>query len=868
MVAPIIILEGAVSGFAIAGMVGALGYGWVRRQWAAMGILAGMSLSLAAFSAITLISNQTSDLELAVALARDAGLSAVIFLAAMPFLCRVLTNRRPAWPDYAIAGWFVIVAMVVVCRRGGVAWSTVTAVVPVDIGWLGTERVLTGVPSKLLIVCHVIRVLVLIYCVGILWPHRRQRGGGIYAIVLMPLLMIGLTIYANGLSHGWWHGPNVNEFVALSLYLCLGSVVIGQEREFMSERDRLLQSQAEGVAFRQRVFESLPVPIVVMDAVTSQYMDCNPAAVKMYGFSTREETLGKTPIDVSAPVQADGTPTPEKVRFYINQALAKGEVVFEWRHVRRNGKPWDAQVHLMSFRAGQRDMLQFTLQDISERKAAVRQIHEQAALIDASQDAILVWDVAKGIQFMNRAAEKMTGRHLAEVGLQALAAALRTKSASDLQTATKEVLSCGQWSGELSLVDRQGQAMEVASRWTLLANPQGNSQSILITVNDITEKKRLESQYLRAQRLESVGTLASGIAHDLNNILSPIMMGVDMLEMTAADADAKETLAMMRDSARRGVDTVKQLLTFARGKETQRGPVQPRHLLKEVVRLLQQTFPKNIQIYSDYNGSSATVLADPSQLHQVMMNLCVNARDAMPEGGTLFLSLKARTLDEAEARVHPKARARAYVVIEVCDSGTGIPAEILDRIFDPFFTTKPQGKGTGLGLATVLGIVESYEGFVLVDTKPGQGTSFKIHLPASGFSEPGPVQDAVVLPQGQGETILIVDDEPGIVRMAEAVLKRNGYQTLATTRASEAVQLFEKHNDVISAVLTDIMMPFGDGRQLITILYSQDPKLPIIAMSGIDTAEFRHEVKRRGAVAFISKPFSAEELLGTLAGVL
>lgn len=562
---------------------------------------------------------------------------------------------------------------------------------------------------------------------------------------------------------------------------------------------------------------------------------------------------------------------PALLRDFQHTVTTGEETQSVFRFVARNGQVhWFEEVgRAVRDKAGKIIAVTGMLRDVTERKLAEERIRQQAALLQASHDAILVWNVTSGIQFMNRAAEELTSQSLDQARSQELTSVLHIRSDLPLAAAMQEVAHRGNWTGELTLLASDGSTRNVASRWTALADAQGKPTSFLITCNDITETKRLEQQYLRAQRLESVGTLASGVAHDLNNILSPVLMGVDLLEAQGFDDDTRRILTMIKDSASRGADTVKQLLTFARGADSQKGPVQPRHLLKEIARLLQQTFPKNIQIYTDYAKQPATVLADPSQLHQVLMNLCVNARDAMPEGGVLFVTLANQTLDEASAKIHPKARPIPYVVFKVSDSGTGIPPELLDRIFDPFFTTKPQGKGTGLGLATVLGIVENHGGFLLVESTPGQGTVFQVFLPAST-----PADDCVSevertsIPRGQNELVLLVDDEPAILRMAEGVLRRGGYQTLTATSASEALNIYEKHHDRIRAVLTDIMMPFGDGRQLITMLYEQDPKLLIIAMSGLATSEFQRETIKRGAAAFVGKPFTAETLLKLLAELL
>ncbi|MFO1475112.1 MAG: PAS domain S-box protein [Verrucomicrobiota bacterium] len=535
----------------------------------------------------------------------------------------------------------------------------------------------------------------------------------------------------------------------------------------------------------------------------------------------------------------------------------------ETRHRRKDGSIFPVEIASKHFWQGQTELHVAFVVDLTERKRIEKQIREQAALLDFSHNAVLVWEPGRGINFMNRAAEQLTGWPSGDAGSRSIEEILRTRSELVLRGAMKDVLQRGEWTGEMPLLTRDGKEREVESRWTLLG--EAAAKTVLITCNDITDKNRLEKQYLRAQRLESVGTLASGVAHDLNNILSPILMGLDMLDEVIQDEEHRGILTMMQDSAKRGKDTVRQLLTFARGTETRKGPVQPRHLLKEISRLVEQTFPKNIQIYTDFSARAATVLADPSQLHQVLVNLCVNARDAMAAGGVLFVTVENHRLDAAAANLHPKARPGEYVVFKVADSGSGISPEILDRIFDPFFTTKPQGKGTGLGLASVLGIVEGHGGFVTVESKVGTGTTFSVYLPAQdGVERAATNTTAPASPQGNGETILVVDDEPAILRLAESVLRHNGYEVLTASNSSEAIHLWERHFSKIKVVLTDIMMPFGDGRQLITALFQQDPKLNIVAMSGLATKEFVRDTLKRGARMFLSKPFTAEQLLTSL----
>ena len=395
------------------------------------------------------------------------------------------------------------------------------------------------------------------------------------------------------------------------------------------------------------------------------------------------------------------------------------------------------------------------------------------------------------------------------------------------------------------------------------------SAGVVVAVQDITERKQLERQYLHAQRLESIGTLTSGIAHDINNILAPIVMGTEALQAEIQNEECQSILSMMEESAQRGVDTVKQLLTFARGGNSQKGPVQPRLLLKEIERLLLKTFPKNIHVYSDYESCTSTVQADPSQLHQVLMNLCVNARDAMPEGGALFLTLENLILTEDQCNIHPCTHPGPYVVFNVTDNGSGIAPEILEQIFDPFFTTKPHGKGTGLGLSTVMGIVKKHDGFVLVESALGKGSSFIVYLPASA-AETGDIKTKKQNKplNGNGELVLVVDDEPSILHITQIILQRNNYRILTASNASDALDLFDNNRSQVRLVLTDMMMPFGDGQSLITALRQRIPLLPVIAMSGLSAQSTQAAIIKNGANAFLQKPFLSDSLLTIVGNTL
>lgn len=285
------------------------------------------------------------------------------------------------------------------------------------------------------------------------------------------------------------------------------------------------------------------------------------------------------------------------------------------------------------------------------------------------------------------------------------------------------------WCGYLA--GKAGREISVASRWTLVKGAEGQPKSILIIDTDVTEKRKIEEQLFRAQRMESIGTLTGGIAHDLNNVLSPIAMSVEMLRLKYVDEESRGWLKILQQSAERGASMVQQVLSFARGNEGKRIEIQPRHLLVELVKVLRETFPKSIDVQFNLPRDLWTVTADPTQLHQVLMNLSVNARDAMPQGGLLKLTATNHFVDENYVRMNHDAQIGEFVRIEVSDTGTGIDSEILDRIFEPFFTTKPTGEGTGLGLSTTLTIVKSHGGFLVVESEIGNGTRMAVYLPAS-----------------------------------------------------------------------------------------------------------------------------------------
>ena len=507
--------------------------------------------------------------------------------------------------------------------------------------------------------------------------------------------------------------------------------------------------------------------------------------------------------------------------------------------------------------------------DITERKRAEEQIREQAELLDQAQDAILVRDLDHNILFWNKGAEKIYGWPAEDViGKNAQELLYRERS-PQFDAARQAIILAGEWKGEMHQVRRDGTAITVESRWTLVRNEDGQPKSILVINTDVTEKKRMESQFLRAQRMESIGTLAGGIAHDLNNVLSPILMAIDMLQLKSTDESSRKWLEVLRANAERGGNMVRQVLSFARGVEGERVALQPKHLIKEIVKILRETLPKSIEITFKIPTDLWIISADATQMHQVLMNLCVNARDAMPEGGSISIRAENVFVDDNYARMHIEAKAGRFVLIVVSDTGPGMSPEVQSRIFEPFFTTKEMTKGTGLGLSTALSIVKSHGGFINVYSELHRGSQFSVYLPAietAESTEAGALQTD--LPLGKGELVLVVDDEESIREITRGTLETFGYKVLTANDGTEALAIYADKKNEIAVVLTDMVMPFMDGPATIRALQRMNPAVKIIAASGLGTAQRAGEGVLEGVSVFLTKPYTAEKLLKTLAQVL
>ena len=512
--------------------------------------------------------------------------------------------------------------------------------------------------------------------------------------------------------------------------------------------------------------------------------------------------------------------------------------------------------------------LRGTSLDITERKQTEAALLLNTAALTAAANAVVITDRQGTIEWANPAFSALSGWSVAEA---------KGKNPRDLVKSGQhdtafyrqmwESLLVGKvWRGEIVNRRRDGALRTEEMTITPLRDERGEIAHFIAIKQDITDQKAMEAHFLQAQRMEAIGTLAGGIAHDLNNILAPILLVAGLVKNRMTDEADRELLAMTQSSAHRGAEIIKQLLTFSRGQEGERAPVQPRHLIKEMERVMRETFPREIDIRVQLPAALWTVVADPTQLHQLLLNLCVNARDAMPDGGHLTIRAANVTLEAGDSPQHPGAKAGPYVLIEVSDTGHGIPAEIRQRIFDPFFTTKPIGKGTGLGLSTVLGIVRSHGGFVTVDSTPNKGSTFKVCLPGGpdGIETMAEVPATPAVLAAGRPTILVVDDERDVRDATRFLLERQDYRVLTANHGQDALLQFLEHRADIRLVLTDLMMPVMNGLVLVRSLRVIDPGLKIIVTSGLTEIAQGRELAALGVSEILPKPCEGVTLLAAV----
>lgn len=616
----------------------------------------------------------------------------------------------------------------------------------------------------------------------------------------------------------------------------------------------------------QQLVEAAPEAIFIRTGDTFSYL--NRAALLLFGASHPDELLNQPVIERFAPGLR------EKVEEHIRQLDLQGIPTREEERVliRLDGSKIVVRLTAVPFDHADRQSSLVFARDVTQRREA-----EQALKASMESFHVMFETTAVGMSQIDPATRRFirVNQRMCQItGYSAEELCQRTFSEIthpedrdfDLQCYLRiERGEAPDYRLEKRYVCKNGSIAWVNVNVSVIRGPDGIPLRGLAVIEDITKRKELEMQYLRAQRMEAIGSLAGGIAHDLNNILTPILMASHMLQDSVADKDSQAMLQTVQNCAQRGADIIKQLLTFARGKPGARIAVPVRILIGEMEKIMRETFRRNIKPCVEVSKDLWHVVGDATQIHQALMNLCVNAADAMPEGGVLKISAANRMIGQGFVAENPDASPGKYVCIAVADTGTGISPQNLEKIFDPFFSTKDIGKGTGLGLPTVSGIVRGHGGFMRVESKVGRGSVFELYFPVTEElkPEPAPQCDVATL-QGQGEMILVVDDEEPIRKAIQKLLQKCGYNVLLAGNGAEALTNCVQYPGQIKAVISDMMMPEIDGPTLVRALRQMDANLPVLGMTGL--AE-RAEIQGYEALnlsVMLNKPFAEEELLMNL----
>jgi two-component system, cell cycle sensor histidine kinase and response regulator CckA len=611
----------------------------------------------------------------------------------------------------------------------------------------------------------------------------------------------------------------------------------------------------------EQFFHRSPLPMWIFDIKTGDFLEVNAEAVKRYGW-TREEFLQKK-VDGIRP-DADILVFKD-YRSQMESVAASGLPTQDpWEHFTKNGDILFVETawQLIDFH-GRRAAL-VTITDRTALNETEEENQELAQVLNLAANAIIVCNLEREILFWNLGAEKIYGWTPDEVLGRSVLEVLGIDVNTAL-TCITTLIDSGEWAGEMKQKRRDETEAIVEGRWTLARDADSRKpKSILIINSDVTETRKLESRFLRSQRLESIGTLASGVAHDLNNILSPIMMAVGFLRQTAKPADHK-MLGIIEASATRGAGIVKQVLSFARGADGERVMLQPKHLAVEMVKVMQQTFPRNIDIQTNFPTDIWMVCGDSTQIHQILLNLCVNARDAMGEkGGVLRIAIENTEVDKATAENNADATAGPHVCFTVKDSGTGMTPEVMRKIFNPFFTTKEQGKGTGLGLSTVFDIVKSHKGFITIQSSVGIGTTFKVFIPADREAKADQgTRTSIEALRGNGEIVLVVDDEAPVRDAIVGTLEAHNYRCFTAEDGTDALALYFERRE-IAIVVSDLHMGMMDGIMLTRSLQKLNPAVKVIISSGHLETHKRLELEALGVKYFLEKPYTADKLLHSL----
>ena len=653
----------------------------------------------------------------------------------------------------------------------------------------------------------------------------------------------------------------------------------------ITERKRAEKALQESERKFRSVFESARDAITLTDH--NSFVDCNAAALTMFGYDSREEFCQHHPSDVSPTLQPDGRPSREKANELIATGIQGQGKVFEWMHRRVDGTDFPTEILLSPMKWEGRDVVQAVIRDISERKAAEEALRESEekyrTFFENSADAMLMLHNGQFFD-CNNATLTMLGYESKEELRNMPPWKLSPEYQPDGKKSddkAREMMNTAHAQGahRFEWEHQRKDGIVLPVEVSLTAIPFEGERVLLVLWRDISdrrqaeeEREKLESQLRQAQKMEAVGTLAGGIAHDFNNILGAVMGYTQLLQMGVESGDEPDwsSLDEILRAAYRAKDLVQQILTFSRRSEAKKQPVQINLIVKEALKLLRGGLPAMIEINQDIDPCKSVVMADATQMHQVVMNLCTNAAHAMGEqGGVLAVDVHVIDLDQNDVATHEGMEPGSYLELTVSDTGYGIASENLGRIFEPFFTTKGQGEGTGLGLAVVHGIVQDHGGIITVQSKLNSGTTFRVCLPLMKWKEENTeAGDSLMdLPRGN-ERILVVDDEESLLTVAGKMLVRLGYKVVIRNRATAAYELIVADKEHFDVILTDLMMPKMTGIELAQKLSEAGENIPMILNTGYSEKITLDKAKEFGFEGLLRKPMNIEVLAETVRRVL
>lgn len=655
------------------------------------------------------------------------------------------------------------------------------------------------------------------------------------------------------------------EFVS-NAYLVDGRRVIQCNIRDMTASARAKKALEAAHRLTAEIINALPVRVFWKDR-NLVYLGCNAVFARDAGLADPREIIGKTDDQMVWRDRAARYGEDDR------QVLETGQprLLIEEQQTTPEGEA----ITLLTSKVPLRDAtgaivgVLGTYEDITALKRAEASEARLAMAVHQAAESIVITDAEGIIQDVNPAFEKTSGYSRAEAIGQNPSMLKSGKQDLAFYQQMWTALTAGDvWQGRVTNKRKDGTLYDEEMTISPMRNAAGDTVNFVAVKRDVTEKERLEYQLRRAQRMESIGTLAGGVAHDLNNALAPILMASGLLRETLPDL-AMEDLDVIEDGARRGANLVKQLLAFARGAEGDRLPVKLRPLVSEMEQMVRSTFPKNIELRVSNPTGLPTILGDTTQIHQILLNLLVNARDAMPEGGGLSLDVRRTDVDDIWETGEPNGASGPHIVLQVTDTGTGIRPETVERIFDPFFTTKDPDKGTGLGLATTLGIVKGHGGFIRVYSVLGQGSTFRVYLPVYSGGDAGtaagPATGSTF--QGSGETILVVDDESSVRDILSRVLTRMNFTVRTASDGTSALHEVSEHGADLRVVITDLHMPRSDGMAFVRVLRRRLPEADVIVVSGLVSEDDREKLAALGVRAILEKPFEHAALVSALRAI-